>query len=152
MEAVADRDDLVTIDRAGPLKRGDTTFRDAKRWFGEPTRKDRHPYQCIRVIDAVWRNRLRLLFDTFDNSLVVAIVRDRSVQSERHGELAFHTRKGLRVGDRAREVRNKYPNADRHEHRNYNHHILVRSGNGRLEATTKNNRVTELRSFPYEAC
>ena len=150
--ALADREDLVSVRRAGPLKRGVTTFQQAKDWFGQPDRVTRHPYQCIRVKDARWKGRLRVTFDRFDNTMVVGIVRRRAFNSTQHGRLGFHTKKGLRVGDTARELRNKYPNARRHEHGTHTHHILVSNGVGRLEATTRNGRVTELRSFPYEAC
>lgn len=142
---------VVSMRRAGPIIRGETTFNDVKNWFGQPDRTDRHDYQCIRVIDAVWRGKLKILFDTFDNSMIVAIVRDPSVLSGKHGEIDFRTKKGLQVGDRARKLHRLYPNAERHEHNNFNHHIL-RRGDGRLEATTEDSRVTELRTFPYEAC
>ena len=144
--------DIVSIKRAGPIVRGETTFAEVKSWFGQPDRKDRHGYQCIRVIDAVWRGKFKILFDTFDRSMIVAIVRDNNAVSGKHGEIEFETRKGLRVGDRARKLHSLYPNADRHEHRGFNHHILRSSGSGRLEATTEDRRVTELRTFPYEAC
>ena len=143
---------VVSKRRAGPIVRGETTFQDVKSWFGQPDRKNRHDYQCIRVIDAVWRGKFKILFDTFDNSMIVAIVRDDSALSGKHGQIEFKTRKGLQVGDRARKLHNLYPNADRHEHQGFNHHILRSDGGGRLEATTEDSRVTELRSFPYEAC
>lgn len=143
---------VVSVKRAGPIVRGETTFDDVKSWFGEPDRKDRHGYQCIRVIDAVWRGKFKILFDTFDKSMIVAIVRDNNALSGKHGQIEFKTRKGLRVGDRARKLHNLYPNAERHEHQGFNHHILRRRGDGRLEATTEDRRVTELRTFPYEAC
>ena len=150
--ALADLEDLVSTRRAGPFKRGVTTFQEAKDWFGRPDRVTRHRYQCIRVRDARWFGLFRVTFDTFDNTMVVAIIKRRSAFSTQHGRLGFHTKKGLRVSDEAKELRNKYPNARRHEHRNFNHHILVSNGTGRLEATTRNGQVTELRSFPYEAC
>ncbi len=152
LPVTADPDDLVTIRRAGPIKRDRTTYDQFKNWFGRPQSVDRHPYQCIRVIDAVWRGRFRMFFSTFDEKVVVAMVRDPSVVSDRHGALDFHTRKGLRVGDRASRVRDLYPNADRHHHPNKNLWILVSGDLGRLEATTSNFRVTELRVFPFEAC
>ncbi len=150
--ALADLEDLVSTRRAGPFKRGATTFQQAKEWFGRPDRVTHHDYQCIRVKDARWYNKFRVTFDRFDNTMVVAIIKRRAVNSDQHGRLGFHTKKRLRVGDRSRELRNKYPNARRHEHSDYNHHILISNDSGRLEATTKNGRVVELRSFPYEAC
>lgn len=150
--AFADLEDLVSVRRAGPFKRGVTTFQEAKEWFGRPDRVRHHDYQCIRVKDARWFRQFRVTFDRFDDTMVVAIVKRRSAVSDQHGRLGFHTKKGLRVGDEAKELHNKYPNARRHEHRKFNHHILVSNGTGRLEATTKNGRVIELRSFPYEAC
>ena len=150
--AFADLEDLVSTRRAGPFKRGVTTFQQAKEWFGPPDRVTHHDYQCIRVKDARWFNKFRVTFDRFDNTMVVAIIKRRVVNSDQHGELDFHTKKDLRVGDGVRELRSKYPNARRHDHNGYAHHILVSNGFGRLEATTENRRVTELRSFPYEAC
>ena len=150
--ALADLEDLVSTRRAGPFKRGVTTFQDAKDWFGPPDRVTRHRYQCIRVKDARWYGKFRVTFDTYNDTMVVAIIKRRAVNSDQHGRLGFHTSKGLRVGDDANELRRKYPNARRHEHRNFTHHILASNDRGRLEATTKNGRVTELRSFPYEAC
>ena len=144
--------DLVSVRKAGPIVRGETPFAHVKSWFGPPDSKTRHDYQCIRVIDARWHGDLRVLFDTFDKTMVVATIKDRSLLSQKHGEIDFQTRKGLRVGDRARKVHNLYPGAERHEHRGFNHHILRRGDRGRLEATTEDNRVTELRTFPYEAC
>ena len=150
--AVADLEDLVSPRRAGPFKRGVTTFQEARDWFGRPDRVTHHQYQCIRVKDARWFNKFRVTFDRFDDSMVVAIIKRRWVNSDQHGRLDFHTKKDLRVGDGVRELRSKYPNARRHDHNGYAHHILISNGFGRLEATTKNRRVTELRSFPYEAC
>jgi hypothetical protein len=143
---------VVSVRKAGPIIRGETTFSEVKSWFGEPDDKRRHDYQCIRVINARWHGDLNVLFDTFDNTMVIAKIKDPSIVSQKHGEIDFETRKGLRVGDRARKVHNLYPNAELHEHRNYNHHILRRGDRGRLEATTQDSRVTELRTFPYEAC
>lgn len=37
-------------------------------------------------------------------------VRARRITSTRHGDLDTHTRKGLRVGDRERQLRRLYPN------------------------------------------
>ena len=151
--AVAGADQgFVSVRKAGPIVRGETTFADVKSWFGEPDSKNRHDYQCIRVIDARWHGDLNVLFDTFDNTMIVAKVKTRSLVSQKHGEINFQTRKGLRVGNSARRLHNLYPNAERHEHQGFNHHILRDGGDGRLEATTEDSRVTELRSFPYEAC
>lgn len=150
--SLAGTEGVVSVRKAGPIVRGETTFRDVKSWFGDPDRKNRHDYQCIRVIDAVWKGELKVLFDTFDKTMVVTIVRDRNILSQKHGQIEFQTRKGLRVGDRARRLHDLYPNAERHEHSGFNHHILRRRGDGRLEATTEDRRVTELRTFPYEAC
>ncbi|MDQ3955028.1 MAG: hypothetical protein M3285_05715 [Actinomycetota bacterium] len=150
--AVADKDDLVNVHRMGPIKRDVTTYKQFKNWFGPPTSVDRHPYQCIDVIDAVWKGRFRMFFNEDTKTAVVAILRKRSVVSDRHGLLQFHTRKGLRVGDRARRVQHLYPRADKHEHPDKNHWILVSGDRGRLEATTAGREVTELRVFPFEAC
>ena len=153
--AVADPDDLVTARRMGPVDRDLTTYEQFKNWFGPPTSKDRHPYQCIEVIDAVWRGRFRMFFSVgadATNTMVVAMLRKRSVISDRHGLLQFHTRKGLRVGDSAGRVENLYPRADKHHHPDKNHWILYSSERGRLEATTSGHEVTELRVFPFEAC
>ena len=150
--AVADLEDLVSTRRAGPFRRGDTTFREAKDWFGRPDRVTRHRYQCIRVIDARWRDKFRVTFDTFDKTMVSATLKRRAVNSDRHGRLTVHTRKRLTIGDSSKELHRKYPDARRHEHKSFNHHILISNDTGRLESTTKNGRVIELRSFPYEAC
>ena len=143
---------VVSVRKAGPIVRGETTFAEVKSWFGEPDSKRRHSYQCITVIHARWHGELRVLFDTFDRTMVIAVVKEPTLVSQKHGEIQFETRKGLEVGDRARKLHNLYPNAEIHEHRNFNHHILRRTDRGRLEATTQNSRVTELRTFPYEAC
>lgn len=145
---------LFTTSKAGPIKRGETTFDEVKDWFGQPTSKSRHSYQCITVVDARWRGRLRIMFEVFqgEKTMMVAIAKRPTLESKVHGGLRLHTRKGLHIGDRARELRNKYPNATVHEHDGYNHHILASTGRGRLEATTQDGRVTELRTFPYEAC
>jgi hypothetical protein len=152
--ATAHRLDAATTRRMGPIRRSFTTYDQVKRWFGRPDRVDRHRYQCIRVIDAVWRGQFKMYFDTFDETMVVVIAKDESVESDRHGELTFHTKKGLHIGDRSRKLNRLYPDADRHEHphRQLTHHILVSTDRGRLEATTSHGRVTELRTFPYEAC
>ncbi len=150
--AVADLEDLVSTRRAGPFKRGVTTFEQAREWFGRPDRVTHHDYQCIRVKDARWSNKFRVTFNRFDNTMVVAIIKRRSVNSEQHGRLAFHTSERLRVADGIDELEAKYPNARRHQHNGYAHHILRSNETGRLEATTEDGRVTELRSFPYEAC
>jgi hypothetical protein len=152
--AIADREDLVTVRRMGPVRRSITEYEQVKRWFGRPDRVDRHGYQCIRVIDAVWRDKFKMFFDTFDKTMVVAIAKRHRVMSDRHGELTFHTRKGLHIGDSYAKLHRLYPDADRHNHprRDLVHHILISNGRGRLEATTSHGRVTELRTFPYEAC
>lgn len=152
--ATADKADLATTRRMGPIRRSFTTFERVKNWFGNPDRVDRHGYQCIRVIDAVWRGKFRMYFDTFDKKMVVVVAKKRRVVSDRHGELTFHTKKGLHIGNRSSKLRRLYPDADRHNHphRELAHHILVSTDRGRLEATTSHGRVTELRTFPYEAC
>jgi len=150
--AVADKEDLVTVGRIGPIERDETTFRQVKRWFGPPASLSIHEYQCITVVDALWPGRFRILFHESAKTVVVAKLRKRSVVSDRDGLLQFHTRKGLRVGDSAGRIDNLYPRADKHHHPNKNHWILVSNLRGRLEATTSEHEVTELRVFPYEAC
>jgi hypothetical protein len=150
--AVLDNEDLVTVGRMGPIERDETTLGQVKGWFGQPASVSRHQYQCITVIDAVWPGRFRILFHETEKTVVVAKLRKRSVVSDRHGLLQFHTRKGLRVGDSAGRVDDLYPRAGRHHHPNKNHWILVSNLRGRLEATTSGHEVTELRVFPYEAC
>lgn len=154
LTAMAHKADLATTRRMGPIRRGGTDFERVKRWFGRPDNVDRHAYQCIRVIDAVWRNKFRMYFDTFDETMVVVVAKKRKVNAEHIGELTFHTRKGLYIGNSYAKLHRLYPDADRHPHprRQLVHHILVSTGFGRLEATTSHGRVTELRTFPYEAC
>ena len=144
--------DVFSNRKAGPIRRARTTFDQVKEWFGPPASAYRHPYQCITVIDAKWPGRFRMWFSTYDESMVVVLLNRRRAYSRGHGWLDFHTRRFLQVGDTKKAMLNKYPNARRHDHDGYAHYILVSNIYGRLEATTSRGRITQLRTFPYEAC
>jgi hypothetical protein len=153
--ASADRDDLVAAHgRAGPIHHDETTMGQMRSWFGDPTGRKRVRVGCIQAIRARWGGKLMVLATTETPRRVAAIfVQSRSVTSTEHGELAFHTRRGLRVGDRERKLRRLYPGADPITHAGHTHYRLATARNGGyLMGKVVDDRVVQLELWPYEFC
>lgn len=142
--------------RVGPIRFGVTTLKESKAHFGDPTSRQRVRLGCIRAVRVRWGNKLQVMYTTDTPRLAIeATVRQRTIQSAISGALTFHTRKGLRVGDRGARLRRLYPNANTEKHGRHWDHFLVSSARyGRLVAITKSRRgpVAALFSGPYENC
>jgi hypothetical protein len=153
--AGAHRADLVAATgRAGPIRRDVTTMSEMRSWFGAPTSRKRVRVGCVRVVRARWGKKLTV-YATIDTPRTVAaiFVRKPSVTSDVHGDLNFHTRRGLSVGDRERKLRRLYPGANPITHSGHTHYRLgtARSG-GYLMGKVVRNRVVQLEVWPYEFC
>ncbi len=153
--AQAHRGEDVTPAKAGPIVRGTTTMREMRDWFGAPTARKIVRVGCIRALRARWGDDLKVYAPRGEDGRVVGaiFVRSRSVTSQEHGELNWHTKKGLRVGDRNRKLRRLYPNADPIKHAGHIHYRL-REGkdNGYMMAKVVDRRVVQLEVWPFEFC
>jgi hypothetical protein len=152
--ATAHRLDLMTPNKAGPIRRGETTMRQMRRWFGAPTARKVVRVGCVRVIKARWGRRLMVYASRDTRRTVEAIfVRARRITSTRHGDLDTHTRKGLRVGDRERKLRRLYPKRRPITHAGHSHYRLATGRYGTyLMAKVVNHRVVQLEAWPFEFC
>ena len=153
--ADAHRADLVAgTGRAGPIRRGVTTLSDMRDWFGAPTSRDRIQVGCVEVVRARWGWRLAVYTTTTTPRTVEAIfVRKPSVTSEEHGDLNFHTRRDLQVGDRERKLERLYPGARPITHAGHTHYRLATARHGGyLMGKVVNHRVVQLEVWPYEFC
>ena len=146
--------DLIKAGRkAGPIRLQRTTLSQARDWFGEPLRRRNFQYQCIQAIRVTWPEPQIIFTRDEERRAVTAKIRDRTVSSNEHGTLRIHTKKGLRVGDSERRLRELYPNKEGETHRGHTHYILVSGPNdGRLLARVERDEVVELETGPYEAC
>ncbi len=153
--AQAHRGEDVTPAKAGPIVRGTTTMREMRDWFGAPTARKVVRVGCIRALRARWSDDLKVYAPRGEDGRVVGaiFVRSRSVTSQEHGELNWHTKKGLRVGDRNPKVRRLYPNAEPIKHAGHIHYRL-REGkdNGYMMAKVVDRRVVQLEVWPFEFC
>lgn len=153
--AGAHRADLVAATgRAGPIRRGVTTMSQMRSWFGRPTSRERIRVGCVRVVRAGWGRKLTVYATTGRPRTVEAIfVRKPTVASDKHGDLNFHTRRGLRVGDRERKLRRLYRGADPITHSGHTHYRLATARSGEyLMGKVVANRVVQLEVWPYEFC
>lgn len=152
--AAAHRKDLVTPARAGPIRRGETTMNQMRRWFGAPDARVVRRVGCVRVVKASWDQGLRVYASRGDERIVEAVfVQSASVTSSRHGELAMHTRKGLSVGDRKRKLERLYPNAEPMTHAGHSHYRLRTAPSGSyLLAKVVGREVVQLEAWPFEFC
>jgi hypothetical protein len=153
--AGAHRADLVAgSGRAGPIRRGVTTMSEMRSWFGRPTSRERVRVGCVRVVRALWGRKLAVYASVDTPQTVGAIfVRKPSVTSDVHGDLNFHTRRGLSVGDRERKLRRLYPGASPITHSGHTHYRLATARNGGyLMGKVVANRVVQLEVWPYEFC
>jgi hypothetical protein len=153
--AGAHRADLVAATgRAGPIRRGVTTLSDMRDWFGAPTSRTRTQVGCVQVVRALWGRRLAVYTTTTEPRTVEAIfVRKPSVTSEEHGDLNFHTRRGLSVGDRERRLERLYPGAQPITHSGHTHYRLATARHGGyLMGKVVDGRVVQLEVWPYEFC
>lgn len=153
--AGAHRADLVAKSgRAGPIRRGVTTMSEMRSWFGTPTSRRRVQVGCVRVVKARWGRKL-VVYASIDTPRTVEaiFVRKPSVTSDVHGDLNFHTWRGLSVGDRERKLRRLYPGADPITHSGHTHYRLATARNGGyLMGKVVENRVVQLEVWPYEFC
>ncbi|MGH2790496.1 MAG: hypothetical protein ACRDJ0_05875 [Actinomycetota bacterium] len=145
----------VTPSKAGPIIRNTTTMSEMRDWFGNPTARKVVRVGCIRALRARWGDDLKVYAPRVEDERIVGaiFVRSLSITSQEHGELNWHTKKGLRVGDRNRKVRRLYPKAEPIKHAGHIHYRL-REGrdNGYMMAKVVDRRVTQLEVWPFEFC
>jgi hypothetical protein len=147
--------DLVaSYGKAGPIRRGATTMSDMRTWFGDPTSRERIKVGCVEVMRARWGGKLTVYTSTEAPRTVEAIfVRNRSIDSDEHGRLDFHTGRDLRVGDREGRLRRLYPGADPITHAGHTHYRLRTARNGGyLMGKVVGDKVIRLELWPYEFC
>lgn len=152
--AQAHRLDRVTPNRAGPIVRGETTMRELREWFGDPTRRKTVRLGCERVISAGWDGRVRVYVTRERPRTVAAIfVRARSIASAEHGDLTMHTGRGLRVGNSESRLRRLYPRSEPETHAGHTHYRLRTDADGPyLMAKVVDGGVVQLEVWPYEFC
>jgi hypothetical protein len=144
----------VTPNKAGPIRRGETTMAEMREWFGEPSANEVVRVGCVRVNRVRWGQRLKVFTQRDDHRTADTIfVRKRVVSSSEHGDLTMHTAKGLKVGNRERRLRNLYPNAEPITHSGHTHYRLDTNREGEyVMAKVVDNRVVRLEVWPYEFC
>lgn len=144
----------VTPNKAGPIRRGETTMAQMRDWFGEPTATKVVRVGCIRVNRVRWGQRLMVYAVRDARRHVSAIfVQRHTITSAEHGDLTVHTVKGLEVGDRERRLRNLYPNSEPITHSGHTHYRLDTNRFGEyVMAKVVDNRVVRLEVWPYEFC
>ena len=153
--ATAHKRDLMRAGkRVGPIKIYETTVREAKRWFGEPTSREVEERGCVRnVVQLRWPG-LKVFAGRYDNGrapIAEVHVSAPTITSSQHGALAIHTRRYIRVGDSERKVRRKYPGA-RHETHKGHTHYMVEDDYDRVMVRVEERRVVKLEARPFEWC
>ena len=153
--AFAHKVDLIRAGkRAGPIKLYETTIREAKRWFGEPTDRKVERRGCVRRVLRLRWPGLKVYAGRYQNGWVPIAevhVSAPTVTSSRHGGLAIHTRRYVRVGDTEAKVRRKYPGA-RHETHKGHTHYMVEDEYDRLLVRVEDRVVVKLEARPFEWC
>jgi hypothetical protein len=156
--AAAHEADRMTAHRAGPIRNGETTVAEAKDRFGEPTRVKKTKIGCeVKITKLFWGKRLKVYFAGWGSNrkATETWVRRRNVATATGGEMTFHTRRMLRVGDSLKRLKAKYPKAEpTHGPKGWKHWDLrlPKTGVARLEAIVHDGRVTALLNAPYEYC
>ena len=139
--------------KAGPIKLGETTVRQAKRWFGEPNDQRVVEIGCTKAVKVKWGEDLIVFAGRSEGKIypiAEARVGTRVLRSDKLGDFRIHTRRGLRVGDSENRVRNLYPKADGQTHKGHTHYLL---GDGaQLLARVEAGEVVMLETRPYEWC
>ncbi len=157
LDVVAHERDLVTArGTVGPIQTGETTIRDMRRMFGDPASRAVVRVGCSRVIKLRWKNQLQTYTYKADDErrVIDARVLARHVDAKDEDDaFSFHTRKGLRVGDRESKLRKLYPEKTGDRHKGHTHYLLRESKYGtRLIAKVVDRRVAQLEAAPYEYC
>ena len=156
LPASAGSEDLFTKHRAGPIRNNETTIGDLKDWFGEPDSVKKVRRGCIKVWRAKWGKRLRVYAWRLEGRRRVAEtwVSKRTITSDEHGTLRMHTRRGLRVGNTVKRLKNLYPKAERHRFNKNTRwwQLLPNAVAPRLIAHTRDGEVIALVNAPYEYC
>jgi hypothetical protein len=152
--AMAGDTDLIRPATAGPIVREETTLAQLRDWFGPPTARRPVTVACSRVTKVRWGQRLEVYAWRDQGRHVAAVfVRKRSIHSSEHGDLSFHTRRGLRVDDSERRLRRLYPHSRPMTHAGHTHYRL---STGRydayLMAKVVDREVVQLEIWPYEFC
>lgn len=145
--------DLLGERRAGPILLGETTLRQAKNWFGEPTSRKIVKIGCVRAVKMRWGHRLTVLAEKYEGKtypIAEARAQKRTITSSKHGDLTMHTKKGLMVGDPESKVNELYPSKEGHTHKGHTHYLLEQ---GRmLMVKVVDEEVVEIVVGPYEFC
>jgi hypothetical protein len=124
--AFAHKADLMNPHRAGPIVRSETTMADMRDWFGAPDETRVKQVGCVRITEARWNPGVTAYVSRGGAPRIVAatFIRRRTIHSNEHGDLTIHTKRGLRVGDRERRLRNLYPGAEPITHAGHTHYRL----------------------------
>ena len=158
LPASAHRRDLMTPSgRVGAIiQTGETTNADMKEMFGRPTGKKIVRVGCSRVVRLRWRGEIQTYAYRGDPDRIVVDVKVNTseVTARRLGDTyAFHTRKGLRVGDTEERLQELYPRRNGITHNGHTHYILgEHNGGPKLLGKVKDGVVVQLEAAPYEFC
>jgi hypothetical protein len=140
---------IKTGERTGPLKHGETTFAQVKKWFGAPDSTSSSIAACGETDLAMWgRKQLTVLFDRSDDTVVTVGVARERVRSTKHGRITWATDIGLRIGDGKNKMKRLYPdshpisqNGDRERWR------VDSNSMGLLVARLKTRKVVDLTNY-----
>ncbi|MDP9066968.1 MAG: hypothetical protein M3N53_01290 [Actinomycetota bacterium] len=153
---VAHQRDLITAGgKVGPIQNGRTNNADMRDMFGRPSYRDVIRVGCSRVVRLRWRGQIQSFAYRADEQRRVVDVRvlAREVEAADGSSYTFHTRRGLRVGDSQRRLRELYPNADPMTHAGHTHYKLGEGRYGtKLLAKVVDDVVVQLEAAPYEYC
>jgi hypothetical protein len=157
LPAAAHPADRFTKHRAGPIRNNKTTIGDLKDWFGQPDSVERVRRGCIKVWRAKWGDRLRVYAAKHPEGgrrVAETWVNKRKITSDEHGTLRMHTRRGLRVGNSVKRLKDLYPKAQRHRFNKNTRwwQLLPKAVAPRLIAHTRDRKVIALVNAPYEYC
>ena len=152
--AGAHSDDLITAaGKVGPIQNGDTTIRDMRNMFGDPTHRSVVRVGCSRVIKLRWGNDLQTFTYRADENRKIIDVKVLARRVRAHDAVyRFHTYKGLRVGDSEAKVRELYPGSEGGEPHNGHTHYLLGDRGTKLLAKVVDGQVVQLEAAPYEYC
>lgn len=148
------RDLMRAGKRVGPIKLYETTLREAKRWFGEPTSRRVERRGCVRNVVRLRWPGLKVYAGKYRGEtapIAEVHVSSPTITSARHGELAIHTRRYVRVGDSEAKVRRKYPGVKGETHRGHTHYI-VEDDYDRVMVRVEERTVVKLEARPFEWC
>ena len=152
---MAHRADLIRAGkRVGPIKIYETTLRETKRWFGEPTSRKVVERACVRnVVVLRWGRDLKVYAGRYEGKTapIAEVHVWDTLHSSVHGDLTIHSRRYIRVGDSEKKVKRKYPGVRAETHEGHTHYMLEEPYD-KVMAKVVDGTVVALEARPFEWC